>query len=209
MQPACELYEVHVAEKAAKVDHLVVGVRAGGIVTGEVRDPAITGMNAIDPALHARLFPGTLDPEAVVLAAELGLAQDDRVLDAASLERWLRAGAGAIHEPFRASPREPRRARSALVAMGFACEALPGLGAAPLIGAELASHIGADDRPVDYGVDVWNGDDPAISVSLWANSINAALDRHAHQLGESRRVWHLDREHVAFTSASEWAVASR
>jgi hypothetical protein len=198
------------AEKTVKVAHGVPGVRSVGIVTGEVRDPATTGMNPIDPALHARLFPGTLDPEAVALAVEVMLGHDDRVTHAGSLVRWVRCGAGPIRDRFRDLPREATRARAALVAAGFACEATTTVSATQLLGAELARWIRGGERPEDYAAHVPDDDrfEDAI-LDAWVDGINAALDLHAVRLAEPRRVWQLDRRHVAFTTAGEWAIASR
>jgi hypothetical protein len=198
------------AEKTAKVEHGVAGVRSVGIVTDEVRDPATTGMNPVEPALHARLFPDTLDPEVVVLAVELMLGHDDRVVHAGSLECWLLTGAGTIRDLFTGLSRDPRRARAALLAAGIACEASPTITATKLVGPELARLVPGGERPVDYDGALRDDDDlDDALVGLWANGINAALDRHAARLAEPRRVWHLDRKHVAFTTASEWAIASR
>jgi hypothetical protein len=83
--------------------------------------------------------------------------------------------------------------------------------AAQLVGTELARWMHGDASPGDYdGLvrdDVEDLDD--VLVGFWATAINTALDRHAPRLAEPRRVWQLDRRHVAFTTAREWAIASR
>jgi hypothetical protein len=106
--------------------------------------------------------------------------------------------------------------RERLVAAGVATRVQPDSAPERLVGHELATYWVPRIRPRDCAADFDDrDDDPSadadqVMVEAWAGAINAGLDKVAAKLVEPRRVWTLDREHVAFTTAREWALlASR
>jgi hypothetical protein len=180
------------AVREAHVVHGIAGIRSVGIVTGEVRDPATTGMTPVTPEVHEALFGESLNPDTLVLAIEIMASHDDRRIEARALSPWLRVGDGI--------------GESLVVRVARDTEAVA------LVGDELATYwVPRAICPRDFE-DYDDHDDFAdiqmIGLAGWVGAINRSLDKAVAKLAEPRRAWIVDREHVAFTTAREWARLS-